>query len=894
MSIIVPAWGKTPNNIMLVGEGPGANEAYNKPYPRPFVGKAGQEQRWYLSPYHLDPDRFYLSNVVKTYLPGNPNPTPELIKHWTPHLIKEVHRCNPKVILAAGGFAARWFLGDDASINACHGMPYKPGHFDKNRADRCPPHTIIVPIHHPAAGLHEPALKPTIAYDYKCFHDILGKVNRRERISFVEDEYEGTEIYEDVTGKQLEDILRWEDPEALRYLALDTEGYPDDQYSIQFCWREGISYVLRCSQPDFARGIAAISRLVPTSTFILYDAATPGGTCYDMTMCRIMGLELSRAKIFNTMYWAYLLRVIAKGLKPLCMRFCGMRMFPFESLVAGVAKDKQMDYLSKVVKLNLPKPQTRIVRDNDNTYRYYTPSPIATVTNGIIRDVLSGKKNSKGKPTDPYERWKDVDREQRKMVEERLGKIPRATLADLPLADSTIYAAKDSDGTRRLLKPALKTLKELDLTNLMVKGMRTLPFIWEMQQWGMPASRKRFEVLREELDNKYVDLVGDLSRKYFFGNPINPNSGPQVTKLMEFRGIKPEKRTKPSKRFPQGQVSTSKKSIEHYRYTDKAIALVFEAREIAHIRDSFCDTALEIIPDNCDIWTIRANLSPFTEARRLSAEDPNLLAIPVRTEIGRRVRACYVCLPGETWVGVDLSQVEMRVLAHLSKSPFLIQKFLAGTDVHTETAMLVFGIDDPTTLPPEVWDFDYRLPAKTTNFGIVYGQQDTGLHDQLRMKGLTKWTFDECVKLRREVLRVLQIDSFIQDVIRSVKEKGYVRTMEGMYRYLPNIRSYKPSEVAEAGRHAVSHKVSGMAQDIIQNSMGWIAKDVHRYRDRGHDIKCRLQVHDELLFTVPKGLEVEWSEKVIHRMTNPKYCGVKMRVPIIAKGHTGRDWAELK
>lgn len=890
--VLVPSWGQTPNRVLICGEAPGKEEASAYP-PRPFIGAAGREQRWYCSLYRMNPELWRQTNVIPLYKPGNPDPTLALIEKYTPRLIREVFECNPEVIVAAGRFAARWFLGEDFEMQAGHGMPHRPGHYDMSRADRCPKGTIIIPIHHPAAGLHEEDLKPVIYADYGGVKKVLDALARRQKISIPRDTLEGKEIYEDVTGRQLEDLIK-RDQNKIKSIGMDTEGYFDDQFSIQVCWKPGISYVLRVDQPSFARGIEALNRIKHQITWILHNASTPSGCCYDLTMAKLMGLDLSRCRIYDTMYAAYLLRTIAKGLKPISRRFLDIKMSDFRSLLDGISKDRQVEYLKGIAKLRLPKPQTQIVRDNNNIYRFYTPKIISAVAAGIVRDVLSGKVTKKG-PVDPFERWKETDPQQRRMIESTYGKMPRVTLRAVPLADAVVYAARDSDATKRL-KPVFCAIHEnLDLTRTMRKGMKVLPFFWEMQQNGLPASRKKFADLYEKLDGDVEEVTREISEKYFFGKPINPNSSSQVSQLMSFRGLQPTKYTKPSKRFPNGQVSTSKKSIEHYRYTDPAIALVFTAREIAHIRDYFCVSALDIIPEGCDIWDIHAALRPAdTETRRLAAANPNLLAIPVRTEIGRMVRACYVCRPGYVFVGVDLSQIEMRVLAHRSRSKFLIQKFRDNADIHTETAMLVFGVDDPSSMPKDVWEFDFRTPTKTTNFGIIYGQQDTGLHDQLRMKGLTKWTLEECIKLRKEILRVFDIEPFIYKKIQETRKYGYSRSMDGMYRYLPNIHSPNSSKAAEAGRHAVSQDVQGTAQDIIQNSMIHIREDVHRWKAKGIDISPVLQIHDELIFIVPRGMEKKWSRLVIDRMTDPVCCGVQMRVPIVAKAHTGATWAELK
>ena len=426
------------------------------------------------------------------------------------------------------------------------------------------------------------------------------------------------------------------------------------------------------------------------------------------------------------------------------------------------------------------------------------------------------------------------------------------------------------------------------MTNLMALSQDILPIIEEMQYNGMPASRLAFNNLYDLMNRKCEDIQRELSTQYYNSQPFNPGSGKQVGSLMRRRGLSSPNRT------ASGDMATDKKSIEYLRYLDPAMSLVFDWREHQHIRDSFCKTYLDQFSDDGpDIQYIRSNLKAAqTETRRLSAEEPNLLNVPSRTPIGRMVRACFMAPSGYLFGGYDLSQIELRVLAHDSQSTFLVAKFRdPDADVHTETALQVFGITrDQLEADRPRW----RTPAKTVNFGLVYGQEGPGLYDQLRSMGLQGWSADSCSRLKREVLKLFQIEPYLVAIAAEARAKGYIRDLFGMYRYLPNIRSNNTSERAEAERHAVSQRIQGTAQGMIQHSMAHLRRIIWDLQDSGVDVRWLLQIHDELIFLFP---EDAWIVEMISSNVNDalvNHCGLRLRVPVLAEGHTARSWDKVK
>jgi uracil-DNA glycosylase family 4 len=891
---------------MIIGEAPGADEARHL---KPFVGRAGQEQQAHLIRNSLLQSSFRLANIYPIYQPGNPDPTPEQVAEYTPYLISEIHPTNPSLIVAVGRFAARWFLGEEANLDDVHGIPQRAGSLDPSRSNRAPSHCTILPVIHPASVFYgdpdsQAKSRMLVMWDYSQVAETIKLINSNSPIPYPIDEYAGREIYSDITGKDLSTLLSpaWTHPDEILYLSIDTE----DDFSIQVSWKPGTAYTLRLCQPDFQLGVSILQSIINNGIgtghhkrqleVITHDADTPRGCLYDTAKCLEVGLDLRRSKMFNTMYNLYLYRVEPRGLKPASYRFCGMRLSPYNDLISDIGKEKQLAYLNRILELSdsWPAPITRQVFENDGTSQLYTPEKISTTVSRIIHDVESGKLDKDGNPTDPYKRWYKIGskwkigRELRNPIESVLGPMPFATLNDVPLEDAYRYGCTDADATGRLALKCKIRNEQLGLVQTMSEAMQTIPMFFEMQRNGMYASRAKFEDLAQFCQSRMSSIGTQLSTLYFDCQPFNPNSTPQVGQLLLKRNLKPAKWTK--EKLP----SASKKSIEQYRYKDPAIGLLFDWKEHEHINSSFCRPFIDTFPDDSSYHDVTSLFRiAHTETRRLASQDPNLLNLPVRTEIGRRVRACFVCRPGEKLLSVDLSQIELRCLAHDSGSRFLISKFLSDADVHAETAVEVFGKPIPPSGPElDKWEIDCRLPAKTTNFGLVYGQQKWGLFDQFRMRGLDQWPMEECERLRLQILRLFGIDNYIKRVVKEARDKGYVLDISGMRHYLPNLYVRDDKLRAEAERQVVSYRIQSMAQWMIQRAMAHILPIIWSMQDAGLNVMPRLQVHDELIFSCDEEIVNMLSELVIDAMVN--HCGISLRVPVKAKAHVGDSWNQLK
>lgn len=927
--IIVPPFGPSPNDILLIGEAPGQDEAFYRPNkfspisPRSFVGKSGEEQTWHLQPFGISPNSFRLANVIPEYTPGNPDPTIEQINRWMPRLVQEIKECNPRLIIAIGRFAMKWLLGEDADLDSCHGLIHKPGEFDSTISNstisnRCHPNCHIIVGHHPAFGLHQPRQKTKISYDYEQIAKYVKLVRSNQKIIVPVDPFEGKEDYHDITGKELKHLLiktfLVDNPPTK--IAIDTEGFPNSPWSIQVSWQFGQAYCLRYSQPDFNEGIVALQGLINTGiTVLLHDASTPQGTGYDIIMCRAMGLNLSRANLRNTMYNIYLLRRFSKGLKPSMWRF-GPRMKTddYMDLVRGKALDRQIDYLTKCVNSNFHWPEARIIKEPDGSYKSKRPKRIQVRAEAFIRDALSGKLDSKtGKPIDLYSKWyEDILPHIRQEAEEKLGPFPQPTLNDIDRDKAVYYACRDADGTLRIDDPILDQLKEIDridnlysspfhsdsILELSKKGNLLLPFWEKLQSHGLPASYSELSNLSE-----FMELQAEYYRKKIckahFPQTIdpmkspngifNPNSPNDTLDLIKKLGIKLPN----TKRYltKAGNQKVDKKSIEHLRYNYPEMDWSFQYREHLHIKDSFCTPYLESFVKNSngdylpDIQFVTSILDPaVTETRRCSSSKPNLLNVPSRTEIGRLVRSCFQAPDNHVLISVDYSGMELRVMADESGCPVLCGVFNRGEDAHKDYAKFFFKLDEVTK--------DQRYFGKTMNFSVGFGMIALTIHQQLLNEGIKHFTLSQCEEAENGWWdRYYGVKEFKQELVKDSRRKGYVRTRGGMIRYLPNLRSKNHIDREEAERHCFSHRIQGTAQDIIQNAMIKLWEYQKEFDDYDLPIKFLLQYHDEILALSHK----DYAEMTVHCIKNAfiNHCGVKMRVPIVTDHEIATNWGEL-
>lgn len=646
-------------------------------------------------------------------------------------------------------------------------------------------------------------------------------------------------------------------------------------------------------------------------------------TMYDLPMMRGLGCDIARMRLYDTMIAAYLLRLEPQALKHLARRHCGMEMLEYREMIGDAADAKRETFLWSVLDRDWDPPEPRLIVENDLTTRLYKPQPIAQLVEKLLVDWSTAKDNLaehgrfvvKLDAKDDFSvqrRWAGIDEVQRGLVEAQLGPLPDATLADVSRERAIRYSGRDPDATLRVYRRIAPMVTAAGLDERMSLIMENLPSIEEMQSTGMLCDRADFEALNARMNAEMESLCARLSNQFNDGRPINPNSPVQVAELMQRRGLVGLKKSKKTRK-----VSTSKKSIEHLRHEDPAIAIVEDWRERGKTRDSFGVPILERIPAGLSRSPVRCNIRVSRVASsRLAATDPPWLAIPVRHELGVAVRSCIkapsaqdlldhydhpIESVGDCFLGTwDLSQIEMRVMAHLSRDPLLCQLFREGRDIHAETAIRIFGLnikgeqdENGKWIYPGVKKKTQRDPTKRAGFGVITGIQGQGLLDQLRMMGCEGWTEDTCDELIESWFGVYKgVADFLSACKSQCRDRGFVRDMGGMYRYLPGIWSRDDKVSAEAGRQSHSHIIQGSAQWMIQRAMAWLKPQINDLRDStGWFVRWLLQIHDELLFAYDQRVQDIMHQLVLEALTEHSY---KLIVPVEANGAYGLTWGALE
>lgn len=323
-----------------------------------------------------------------------------------------------------------------------------------------------------------------------------------------------------------------------------------------------------------------------------------------------------------------------------------------------------------------------------------------------------------------------------------------------------------------------------------------------------------------------------------------------------------------------GQASTNQDVLEKLSGQHPVVDALLEFRKLEKLRSTYLEPLPRLMGADGRIRTSFNQLA--TATGRLSSSNPNLQNIPVRGPLGRRMRSCFTAAPGLCLVAADYSQIELRVLAHFSADPTLLDAFREGADIHARTAGLLYDI------APEAVTSEQRRNAKTINFGLIYGMGATKLAAELGISLADARAF-----IARYFERLQGIKAFYEDVENLAKEQGYVTTLAGRRRLLPQIHSENTQEQALARRQAINTLIQGSAADIIKLAMLAVAQDAEL---AGLGARLLLQVHDELLLEVPEAAAEATGQRLAALMTTVQPGGQPLHVPITVDWGIGHDW----
>ena len=380
------------------------------------------------------------------------------------------------------------------------------------------------------------------------------------------------------------------------------------------------------------------------------------------------------------------------------------------------------------------------------------------------------------------------------------------------------------------------------------------PILAEMELAGVGLDVPVLNDLSRELESRVAALEADIVA--VAGYQLNINSPMQLQKLLfEDLGLATARRTK------TGAVSTDSATLEALRDSHPVIDLVLEYRQLTKLKSTYID-ALPGLVDPVDGRVHTSFNQTVAATGRLSSSDPNLQNIPIRTELGRRIRRAFIPRPGNVMVSADYSQIELRVLAHLCHDPNLVDAFTKGEDIHAVTASLVFNVRLEEVTP------DQRRAAKVANFGVLYGLSASGLQRDLGMP------VDEAKEfIKRYFTRFAGVRAYLETVKDDAYKNGYVETVLGRRRYLQDLRAANPMLRSAAERMAINMPFQGSNADIMKVAMVHLRRAFEREGFRSQMI---LQVHDELVFDVDPG-ELERVAAVVKREMVGAY---KLDVPV--------------
>lgn len=449
--------------------------------------------------------------------------------------------------------------------------------------------------------------------------------------------------------------------------------------------------------------------------------------------------------------------------------------------------------------------------------------------------------------------------------------LPAARGAEGAGEDAPAPAARTAALTLALVAPLRDRMARENAANVFDGiEMPLVPVLAKMERAGMLVDPDRLHSLSEGLATQIADVERSI-RDLAGDETFNIGSPMQLSHvLFDVMGLP----TKGLKKTKRGYYSTNAKVLSDLARDHEIVCLILDWREKSKIKSTYLDTLGPLRRGDGRVHTTYNQT--ITATGRLSSSDPNLQNIPTRSELGRTVKTAFSAGEGSVFLAVDYSQIELRLLAHLSGDEHLVRAFNEGEDFHAETAARVFGVPVSEVTP------DLRSRAKAVNFGIVYGQQAYGLSQSLHIS---------MAEARDMIDRYYEaypgVRTFLDNVVARAKQTGYAETMYGRRRHIPELNAKNPQLRGFGERTAMNHPMQGTAADIIKIAMARVSR---RLEEEGFAAHMILQVHDELDFECP----VDEVERLTAMVRDVMEHVVDLRVPLIAEASTGITWADAK
>jgi DNA polymerase-1 len=442
------------------------------------------------------------------------------------------------------------------------------------------------------------------------------------------------------------------------------------------------------------------------------------------------------------------------------------------------------------------------------------------------------------------------------------------TFNQVPVERAAEYSAEDADVTLQLHRTLWPQIEKLPQLRKLYEEIEQplVPVLKRMEEHGVLIDREMLRRQSGELAKRMLEIVAEAQREA--GMPFNLDSPKQLQELLFSKFNLPVLR-----RTPTGQPSTAEDVLEELAVTYPLPRLIMDYRGFAKLRSTYTDK----LPEQVNSRTGRVHTSyhqAVAATGRLSSTDPNLQNIPIRTPEGRRIRQAFIAPPGSVILAADYSQIELRIMAHLSGDEGLLDAFAQDRDIHQATAAEVFGV------PLERVSAEQRRSAKAINFGLIYGMSAFGLARQL---GIERPAAQQYVDLYFQ--RYPGVKRFMDETRAQARDQGFVETVFGRRLYLNDIRSGNAQMRQYAERSAINAPMQGTAADIIKRAM--VAVDAWLQSERVA-AKLIMQVHDELVFEVESNAVDMVREGVRSHMAG----AAQLRVPLKVEVGVGANWDE--
>jgi DNA polymerase-1 len=441
-------------------------------------------------------------------------------------------------------------------------------------------------------------------------------------------------------------------------------------------------------------------------------------------------------------------------------------------------------------------------------------------------------------------------------------------MSQVEIARAADYACADADMTMRLVTLLEAELHQQGLWQLFSEvELPLMPVLVRMERNGVALDTELLRQMSHRLGEQVLKLEAEVYNSV--GHQFNINSPQQLSAVLF------EELRLPTARKTKGGYSTGAAVLEELRGVHPIIELILDYRQLSKIKSTYIDA----LPSLINPKTGRVHTS-FNQTRtatgRLSSSEPNLQNIPVRGELGKEVRQAFIAPPGSYLLAADYSQIDLRALAHLSQDKSLLTAFHRDEDIHTATAAQVFGVE-PSAVTP-----DMRRVAKTVNFGVIYGMSDYGLE---QATGLSREEAAQFIAAYFE--KYPGVKQYLESTKEQARKEGYVQTLLGRRRSIPEINSSNRQVREAAERMAINMPVQGTSADIIKVAMINLDREMAK---RQLESKMLLQVHDELIFEVPEA-EREGMRQLASELMS---TALELSVPLKVDIKTGSNWGEME